>query len=104
MTTNIDSAADIIGRYVHPDFAEDAARDLAAESYLMPDPQIIRTVEELEALDHDTLVTCGDDQEIADVGAILATCQLLGLRPALPAVVVAPAEQARAARKALEEA
>lgn len=67
-------------------------------------PQIIRTVEELEALDHDTLVTCGDDKEIADVWAILSTCRLLGLRPALPAVVVTPAEQVRAALKALEEA
>ena len=37
MTTNIDSAAEVIGRYVHPDFAEDAAQALATEGLLLPD-------------------------------------------------------------------
>lgn len=38
MTDNIESAAEVIGRYVHPDFAEDAAKSLAAEGLLAPDP------------------------------------------------------------------
>jgi hypothetical protein len=36
--STIDDAAEVIGRYVHPDFAEDAARALAAEGHLAPEP------------------------------------------------------------------
>lgn len=95
--STIDDAAEIIGRYVHPDFAEDAARDLAAEGYLAPAPQIIRNAEELEALDPDTLLTY-----IGYFGSyITAVC----LHPdELPAVVVTTTAQVRAAREALEEA
>ena len=67
-------------------------------------PRIIRTVEELEALDPDTLVKLGDDREIAYVGKILNTRRLLGWRPNLPAVVICEGAQVRAAREALEEA
>lgn len=58
-----------------------------------PAPQIIRTVEELEALGPDTLVMSRNGYlDLAeDNGRI-------------PAVVVATAAQVRAARKALEEA
>ena len=58
-----------------------------------PTPQIIRTVEELEALDPDTLLMSRKGY-IADAEDNIR----------IPAVVVAPAEQVRAARKALEEA
>lgn len=54
-------------------------------------PTIIRTVEELEALDPDSLV-------------LDRTGHLMTNRDRLPAVVVATAEQVRAAREALEEA
>lgn len=94
--TNIADPADIIGRYVHPDFAEDAARNLAAEGHITPDPQIIRTVEELEALDPDVVLMGAPWHGIFTTHTIAAHD--------LPAVVVAPAEQVRAARKALEEA
>ncbi|MDN6428182.1 hypothetical protein [Acidipropionibacterium jensenii] len=47
--STIDDAAEVIGRYVHPDFAEDAARALAAEGHLAPDLTIIRTVEDEDA-------------------------------------------------------
>ena len=42
--STIDDAAEIIGRYVHPDFAEDAARALAAEGYLAAAPDIAHTI------------------------------------------------------------
>ena len=35
--STIDDAAEVIGRYVHPDFAEDAAQALATEGLLLPD-------------------------------------------------------------------
>ena len=35
--TTIDDAAEVIGRYVHSDFAEDAAQALATEGLLLPD-------------------------------------------------------------------
>lgn len=62
-----------------------------------PVPQIIRTVEELEALDPDTVV-------MLDRFGTLTTADCLPHSHNLPAVVVATGEQVRAARKALEEA
>ena len=61
-----------------------------------PAPTIIRTVEELEALDPDTLLTTPDKACAWTAGSLFGTD--------LPAVVVATAAQVRAARKALEEA
>ena len=62
-----------------------------------PAPTVIRTVEELWSMDLDTLLYCGWQE-----------CHYLlakDLHPDhLPAVVVLPADQVRAARKALEEA
>ena len=71
-------------------------------------PQIIRTREELAALDPDTLLRGryeGDDwqQHVAD----LKCCDVMW-RPwveyALPAVVIATGDEVRAARQALAEA
>lgn len=62
----------------------------------LPDPQIIRTVEEQEALDPDTLLMHRAYRALIRHGVADETD--------LPAVVVAPAAQVRAARKALEEA
>lgn len=93
--TNIDDAAEIIGRYVHPDFAEDAARDLAAEGHLTTDPTIIRTLEELEALDPYTMVLT-DSRYTAWYAAQIEEWEL-------PAVVIRDGAEVRAARKALEE-
>lgn len=101
--STIDEAAEIIGRYVHQDFAEDAARDLAAEGHLTPDPQIIRTVEEQQALDPDTVIITPENDP-ANVGVILAELEHFGWKPCLPAVVVATAAQVRAALEALGEA
>lgn len=68
----------------------------------MSDFQIIRTVEELEALDPDTLV--GTHREIVSTtfgaGYILAAAYLGDLT--FPMVVVASGDQVRAAREAME--
>lgn len=62
-----------------------------------PDPTIIRTVKELWSMDLDTLLYCG----WKECHFILAK----DLHPDhLPAVVITPADQVRAAQKALEEA
>ena len=69
-----------------------------------PAPQIIRTVEELEALDPDTAVWLARHYVPYTVGTIVPDPFDPEWTPPLPAVVVATAEQVRAARKALEEA
>ncbi|WP_291475719.1 hypothetical protein [Corynebacterium sp.] len=102
--TNIDDAAEVIGRYVHPDFAEDAARDLAAEGHLTPAPQIIRTVEELEALDPDTVVWPVRHYAPYTVSSMTPDPFNADWTPPLPAVVIREGAEVRAARKALEEA
>lgn len=78
------------------------AQALADAGLLAPDPQIIRTVDELEALDGDTQVIDVDEQywdvcvALQDVAPHLSDF--------LPAVVVATGAQVRAARTALQEA
>lgn len=71
-------------------------------------PQIIRTVEELEALDPDMVLLNRNEDEDESEGVLtvqeLLSCGKIYRAKWLPAVVVAPAEQVRAARKALEEA
>lgn len=100
---NIDRAAEVVAReYATPDLWKSTvdpsvliAQALADATppLLMPDPQIVRTVEEQQALDPDTLLMSRKGY-IADA--------VDNIR--IPAVVVATAEQVRAARKALEEA
>lgn len=102
--TTIDDAAEVIGRYTHPDFAEDAARDLAAEGHLTPAPQIIRTVEELEALDPDTVVWPARHYGPYAVGTLTPDPFDTYWTPPLPAVVIRDGAEVRAAQKALEEA
>ena len=61
-------------------------------------PQIIRTREELAALDPDTLVFD------AATDAAMFPMELDAYEDALPAVVIATGDQVRAARQALEDA
>lgn len=91
------SAADIIADVIWTNegtlrgTATEAAQALKDSGRLMPDLAIIRTVEELEALDPDSIV-------------LDCTGHLMTNRDRLPAVVVATGAQVRAARKALDEA
>lgn len=82
----------------------DTIRALAEVGRLAPAPQIIRTVEELEALDPDTVVWPAQHYGPYTVGTIAPDPFNTYWTPPLPAVVVAPADQVRAAREALEEA
>ena len=63
-------------------------------------PKIIRTREELAALDPAAVVTDG----ILTVAAVLAVPYVRIGMLGIPAVVIATGEQVRAARQALEEA
>lgn len=77
---------------------------LDADGLLMPAPQIIRTVEELEALDPETPIWSRNAGYL-DVAEFLNAIEYdIDYADDLPAVVVLPAEQVRAAREALEEA
>ena len=74
---------------------------LEAAGLLAPDVQIIRTVEELEALDQDSLlVTVGGS--IHDPRTTLYWIKFAGLNY-LPAILVATGAQVRAAREAMEK-
>ena len=69
-----------------------------------PAPQIIRTVEELEALDPDTVVWPRRHYGPYPVGTITPDPLDPDWTPPLPAVVIRDGAGVRAARKALEEA
>lgn len=69
---------------------------LDADGLLMPAPQIIRTVEELEALDPDTLVLDAAGHTIRYGSQVT--------RWDLPLAIIREGAEVRAARKALEEA
>lgn len=77
---------------------------LDTDGLLMADPQVIRTVEELEALDPETVVWPARHYGPYTVGTIVLDPFNTEWTPPLPAVVVAPGPQVRAAREALEEA
>lgn len=66
-------------------------------------PTIIRTAEELEALDPDTLLSPREALPMTWQPRDLLRFKMQGGAP-LPAVVITNGEQVRAARKALEEA
>lgn len=112
MTTNTDRAAEVLRstNVIRPHRGMDAnasavfAQALADAGLLTPAPQIIRTVEELEALDPDTVVWPAQHYGPYTVGTIAPDPFNTYWTPPLPAVVVAPADQVRAAREALEEA
>jgi hypothetical protein len=95
MSTN-DDAREIIGRYTTPPTAEFVARDLKAEGCLAPDPQIIRTPAELEALDPDTLVL--------DPAGYTVRYGSQVNRWDLPLAIVREGAEVRACREALGEA
>ena len=83
---------------------EDCATVLQERGLLAPDVQVIRTVEELEALDPDAVT-------INNAGAIERVDNWLGesgkpyplSKWHLPAVVIATGAQVRAAREAMEQ-
>ena len=71
----------------------------------MSDFQIIRTVEELEALeldDADAIVLAGEAGAARSVKALCGMHQLVPMW-GLPAVVIATGDQVRAAREAMEQ-
>ena len=77
---------------------------LEAAGLLMPDMQIIRTVEDLEALareDADAVVLASEAGAVRTVKA-LCGMHRLGSVWGLPAVVVASGNQVREAREAME--
>ena len=78
---------------------------LEAAGLLMPDMQVIRTPEELEALeldDADAVVLASEAGAVRTVRA-LAVMHRLGSAWGLPAVVIATGAQVRAAREAMEK-
>ena len=77
---------------------------LEAAGLLAPDPRVIRTQEELEALeleDADAIVVAGESGAVRTVRAF-AAMHRLGSVWGLPAAVVATGKQVRAAREAME--
>lgn len=77
---------------------------LDTDGLLMTDPQIIRTVAELEALDPETVVWPARHYGPYTVGTIVLDPFNTELTPPLPAVVIRDGADVRAARKAMEEA
>lgn len=105
---DVDDLAQIIRQV---DGNHDLGAGALAEAILahLPAPQIIRTVEELEALDPDTIVQRrpqypGQYSRPETAGDLAYVVRRWGTNQHLPAVVISPADQVRAARKALEEA
>lgn len=75
------------------------------KAHLPAEPRIIRTPEELEALeldDADSVVLASEAGAVRTVRA-LAAMHRLGSVWGLPAVVIAPGAQVRAAREAMEQ-
>lgn len=96
--TDIDRAAEIIAESITRDSApaHEIVSDLEHDGLLMPDPKIIRNLQELEALDHYTMVLT-DSRYTAWYAAQIEEWEL-------PAVVIRDGAEVRAARAALEEA
>lgn len=67
------------------------------------EPQIIRTIEELEALDPDTALTLYTWESTIWPASYFQKYFEDGYIPDLPATVIATGTQVRAARKALEQ-
>ena len=77
---------------------------LEAAGLLAPDAQVIRTMEELEALaleDTDAVVLASEAGAARSVKALWEMCRAGGMW-GLPAVVIATGKQVRAARENLE--
>ena len=106
--SNIDRAEQVIqGLVDHPETPEIVAQALADAGLLAPEQHIIRTREELAALDPDTLVAIpkyyGDCDRPRPAGWVRTFYPLGESSPVFPAVVVATGDQVRAARQAMEE-
>lgn len=105
-TIDIDDLAQIIRQV---DGNHDMGAGALAEAILdrLPAPQIIRTVEELEALNPDTVLIDRDGEE-SFAFRMQASIRNLGTESmyhdSFPAVVIRDGAQVRAARKALEKA
>lgn len=117
MTTNQERAAEVIEGYYPPcqtcraratvgipevgecdECAKECqyiAQALADAGLLAPDPQTIRTIEQLDALDPDTALLLSSSMRSADWEITHDND--------LPAVVIATGEQVRAARQVLEQ-
>ena len=114
--TNIGRAAEIIeanlARWEVTHYEPNSdylAQALADAGLLAPDLTIIRTVDELEALGAEAVVQRlpqhpGQYSRTETACDLAYVVQRWGTGRHLPAAVVAPAVQVRAARKALEEA
>ena len=108
--TNIDRAAEIIYQKTgDPYLVAPIAKALEDAGLLAPSPQIIRTVDELEALGAEAVVQRhpqhpGQYSRTETASDLAYVVQRWGTDRYLPAVVVATADQVRAAREALEEA
>lgn len=89
-------------RSIHP---YDAVEALANAGLLAPDVQIIRTVEDLKALDPDTALTLYTLKEATIWAASYFQKRFedTGYIPDLPAVVIATGAQVRVAREAMEK-
>ena len=104
---DVDDLAQIIRQV---DGNHDLGAGALAEAILdrLPAPQIIRTVEELEALDPDTLLirSAQDwaDPQIPMLATEWASDWEIEPDGIFPLATIATADQVRAARKALEEA
>lgn len=105
--SNLDKAAHIIDTWIqdHTGNPKDLALELAAVGLLVPDVQIIHTMEDLKALDPDTAFTLytWEGATIWEASYFQKRFEGTGYIPELPAVVIATGEQVRAAREALEE-
>lgn len=81
------------------------ARKLLGAGLLVPDAQVIRTMEELEALaleDADAIVLASEAGVVRTVRALWEMYRFGGMW-GLPAVVIATVDQVRAAREAMEQ-
>ena len=93
------------GRVLTIDQALVVANVLEEAGLLAPAPQIVRTMEELEALELDDADAVVLASEAGAVRTVRALCAMhrLGSVWGLPAVVIATGAQVRAAREAMEE-
>ena len=108
--TNIDRAADIIEYltdepHLYPDggLPDAAAQALDNNGLLAPDPQIIRTREEIDFLDPDTVLSAFRDDGVDTIFRAWDVWQNDDIAH-FPAVVITTGDAVRAARQALEEA
>lgn len=94
---------DRIWGYDAPDWADDIAADLHDAGLIAPEPRIIRTRDELAALDPDTVL--GVWHPDLDMGCILMPAREWADNPSVtPLAVIATGDHVRAARQALKEA